>query len=417
MQSIIHKDLDAEAAEGLGSKTAPAAGREKNSIMQSSPQASRSVISAPGVYGFWRGRVALYAILKSLGVGPGDGVLVPGYTCFAVPAAVVFAGARPVYVDIEPETYNISLQTVQAAWSENARARVKAILIQHTFGVPAHLDPLLAWAHENGIATIEDCAHAWGSRYRNGHGQWNEVGTSADAAFFSSQWTKPISTGLGGWARANNARLDAALHEFLEQCVAPSSLEVTLLAGQVVARGLFSSSTAHWVARSIYQRLYRRGLVIGTSTPDELQGNMPVAYPKQMSAFQRWLLERRLAETSVQTHRRRLKSLYDGALESAGLPVFAVPDYADAVLLRYPVRVPNKKQVLAEAERRWIELGDWYAHPIDPPQGLRAEVFDYRAGMCPEGERAAAEVVNLPMHSGVKEKTVTKVVSFLKEVA
>ena len=111
--------------------------------------------------------MALYAILKSLGIGPGDSVLVPGYTCFAVPAAVLFTGALPLYVDIEPDTFNISLESAQSAWNEYATTRIKAIIIQHTFGLPANLLPILAWARQRGIATIEDCAHCWGSRYRN----------------------------------------------------------------------------------------------------------------------------------------------------------------------------------------------------------------------------------------------------------
>ena len=87
------------------------------------------------------------------------------------------------------------------------------------------------------------------------------------------------------------------------------------------------------------------------------------------------------------------------------------------MLLRYPVRVRDKKAVLKEAERRRIELGDWYTHPVDRPEGLDAELFAYRSGTCPEGEQAAAEVVNLPMHSGVTQEIARTTVQFLKEVA
>jgi dTDP-4-amino-4,6-dideoxygalactose transaminase len=73
--------------------------------------------------------------------------------------------------------------------------------------------------------------------------------------------------------------------------------------------------------------------------------------------------------------------------------------------------------VLAEARRRRIELGDWYKNPVQTSNDSDVEYFGYRWGMCPEGERAAAEVVNLPMHSRVTEKTAHKVVEFLKGVA
>ena len=416
MSFAMTKDLETQTPEESLAASALGTAKDREQIL-SLGVGGNSVLT-PATFTFWRGRVALYAILKSLGIGPGDSVLVPGFTCFAVPAAVIFAGARPLYVDIDRDTFNISPSALQSIWNEHAGENIKAILIQHTYGLPANLVPIIAWAGEHGIATIEDCAHAWGSRYRDHGGEWMDVGTAGDAAFFSSQWTKPVSTGLGGWAAAHDPVLALRLRRFYEsECLAPSPTETAALAVQVAVRGMFSSSWAHWTARSVYQRLYRRGLAVGTSTPAELQGKMPPRFAKRMSAFQRWLLRKRLAKTSIQTRRRDLKSFYDAALQTAGLPTFHIPSYADPVLLRYPVRVRNKKQALAEAERRRIEIGDWYAHPVDLPEGLAADVFAYRQGMCPEGERAAREVVNLPMHSSVTDKIASHAVGLLKEFA
>lgn len=385
---------------------------------QETPDHNEDPLFSPGVYTFWRGRVALYAILKSLGIGSGDFVLVPGYTCFAVPAAMIFAGAQPLYVDIDPDTFNITLATIRSAWNEHANKKIKAILIQHTYGLPANLAPIIYWARDRGIATIEDCAHAWGSRYRDEGGGWRDVGTVADASFFSSQWTKPVSTGLGGWARVNNTALQSRMREFHEkQCVAPSVSQVAQLVVQLITRKLFSSSWAHWSARSIYQALYTRGLVVGTSTPEELAGKMPTGYATRMSKHQKRLLRKQLTNLALQDHRRALKNFYDAALNSAGLPVVGTPDHADPVYLRYPVRVLNKPKILQEAQRRRVELGDWYSDTIDTPEGVDPESFGYRRGTCPEGERAAAEVVNLPMHPGVTDEVAYKAVQFLKEVA
>lgn len=410
---VMTKDLETQELENL---SATVQRQEERCRSPHSEPEVQDLLSEPGIYTFWRGRVALYGILKSLGVGPGDSVLVPGYTCFAVPSAVLFTGAVPRYVDIEPDTFNIALKSAESAWNEYPTARIKAIIIQHTFGLPANLPPLLAWARQRGIAAIEDCAHCWGSRYRNEHGDWSEVGTAGDAAFFSSQWTKPVCTGLGGWARINNPDLEVRMRPFYRtECGTPSAGEVAMLAGQVFVRSFFSSSWAHWTIRSLYQWFYTRRLLIGTSTPDELRGKKPPKYARRMSGYQRRLLQKRLRNSSLQAHRQRLKKLYDVALESAGLRVFKVPDYADPVLLRYPIAVADKTRTLAEARRRRVELGDWYTHPVDRPQDLDAEVFVYRSGMCPQGERAAREIVNLPLHSRVTEKTVQTVVQLLKE--
>ncbi len=388
-------------------------------VSDSTAPAERHTVLAclPQMATFWKGRVALYAILRSLGIQSGDQVLVPGYTCFAVPSAVLFAGARPVFVDIEPQTFNVSLDGMQRARAAASR-NVKAAIVQHTYGVPADMEPIAAWCRQEGIALIEDCAHALGSRYRDRNGIWRAVGSFGDASFYSSQWTKPISTGLGGWAISSDPALSARIGRFHdEQCVAPSSGEQLLLAAHVLARELASSPLLYWMAISTYQALYRRGILVGTSSQEEFRAHMPKDYAKQMSGFQQWLLSRRLADASAQQHRRQLRVWYEAALRAAGLPVFDVPAYADPVFARYPVRLSDKPRVMAEARRRNIELGEWYRHPVDVPDESAARAFAYEPGMCPQGERAGREVINLPLHARVSAKTVEKTVAFVREFA
>ncbi len=367
---------------------------------------------------FWRGRVALYAILKALGIGRGDRVVVPGYTCFAVPSAVCFAGAEAVFADIEPSTFGVSLETITSALRARSGTSVKAIIIQHTYGIPAETPLIVSWARERGIATIEDCAHVWGSRYRDARGKWLPVGTLADASFFSSQWTKPISTGLGGWVDTNDPKLRSELQRFRsEGCVPASKGEIAVLAAQVGIRKVLSHPRIDGMLKKVYQALYSRGLLLGTSSKEELRGEIPYQYAKRMSSFQERLLRRSLRDSRVVMHRRRLKAVYDAALEAAGLPVLRLPEGIDAVLLRYPVRVEHKVRVLAEAKRRGFEIGDWYSHPIDRPESLSADVLGYQQGICPQGELAAHEVINLPMNFNVTEESAHHVVEFLKKFA
>jgi perosamine synthetase len=367
---------------------------------------------------FWRGRVALYAILKALEIERGDQVVVPGFTCFAVPSAVSFAGAQPLFADIESATFNVSLATILAALNSYRSSRVKAIIIQHTYGIAAETQPIVSWARDRGIATIEDCAHAWGTRYREPSGTWLPVGSLADAAFFSSQWTKPVSTGLGGWAESNDPKLRARLDRFRsEDCVSPSKADIAVLAAQVGIRRLLAHPRIDWAVKKIYQGLYSRGLVLGTSSKEELRGKMPAGYAKRMSLFQGRLLRHALSDGSIVLHRRRLKDIYDRALQSVALPILHVPEGIDPVLLRYPVRVKDKAKVLAEAKGRGFDIGDWYSHPVDRPESLSDDAIGYLAGSCPEGERASREVINLPMSRGVTEQSALRMVQFLKKFA
>lgn len=413
-ENLHHHALATPAAEPALDDAVVAAGANNGTV-------GRRPLDEAQTFFFWKGRAALYAVLKALGIGPGDRVVVPGYTCFAVPSAIFLTGAEPLYADIQPGTFNMALDGIEGAVAQSDNpARVKAVIIQHTYGIPADVNHIVPWARRHNIAIIEDCAHVWGSRYQDQSGAWRAVGTAGDASFFSSHWTKPISTGLGGWVTTADRALGQRLRSIHDQeCSAPSLRETVLLAAQVAGRELVASPSLYWMARDIYRRLYGAGLLVGSSTQEELKGLKPKLedYTKRMAGFQRWLLDRRRSKAHVVTFRKKLKIDYDHALASAGFSPLAIPDATDPVLLRYPVRVGDKGRVLKEAERRRIELGDWYRYPVDRPDGVEASTSGYRDGMCLEGERAARETVTLPMSDRVTEAEVLKTVEFLREVA
>jgi perosamine synthetase len=379
--------------------------------------ALRSSMPAKYVFTFWKGRVAIYGALKALGIGPGDSVIVPGYTCAMVPGAVVFAGAKPIYADIDPETYSPSLGSYSDAFEANSKSRVKALILQHTYGIPGDALQIAAWARAQGMVVIEDCAHSIGTRYCDDCGVWHDVGSAGDVTIFSSQWSKPVSTGLGGWLVTWNKNLAGRIARFHdEECCRPSFREISLLAGQLALRTMFSSPRSYWMAANTFRHLASLGIFVGTNENGELEGRMPERYAKTMSGLQSWLLRKRLSSNALVVRRRNLKIVYDEALRACGIPVLRVMENADPVLLRYPVRVRNKSQVLEKARRRRIELGDWFNHPVHPREA-KAEAFGYRAGICQQGERAAEEVVNLPLTERTTEKTAREAVDFLKHVA
>src|ERR1019366_6722378 len=132
---------------------------------------------------FYRGRTAMYALLRALDIGSGDEVIVQAYTCLAVPLPVLALRARPVYADVDPQTYSADPQHVSSLIS----SRTRAIVIQHTFGIPAHLDELMTIARRHGIAVLEDCCHVCGSFYAG-----RALGSFGVGAFNSYQWSKPL---------------------------------------------------------------------------------------------------------------------------------------------------------------------------------------------------------------------------------
>ncbi len=114
------------------------------------------------VFSFWKGRVGLYAILKSLDVGEGDEVILPGYTCVMDVNPIKYLGAKPVYVDIESDTFNMNVNLLE----EKITSKTKVIIAQHTYGYVCDMDAILEIANRHNITVIEDCCLALGFTFK-----------------------------------------------------------------------------------------------------------------------------------------------------------------------------------------------------------------------------------------------------------
>ncbi|MBA3243062.1 MAG: DegT/DnrJ/EryC1/StrS family aminotransferase [Acidobacteria bacterium] len=148
------------------------------------------------------GTVALHLALVALGVGPGDEVLVPTLTFVATANAVTYCGARPVFVDSEPETWNLDPAQVEA----KITPRTKGIIAVHLYGHPAEMDVLRSIAGRHGLFLLEDAAEAHGALYKG-----RRAGSLGDAAAFSFYANKIIATGEGGMVVTNDDALAARM--------------------------------------------------------------------------------------------------------------------------------------------------------------------------------------------------------------
>ncbi len=194
----------------------------------------------------------------------------PGYTCMVVPSAVQFAGLKSAYVDIDPQTYNIDPRRLD----EIADSNVAALIIQHTYGIPCEMTPLMQWARSRGIIVIEDCCHAFGSTY-----QGQLCGTFGRFAFMSGQWNKPFSTGLGGMLLVNDPAIASCVEQILQnEGSAPGRVKELVLRAQTMAFKLFVRPATAMRITSLYRSLNRFGMAIGSSSQDELRGEMPSRY-------------------------------------------------------------------------------------------------------------------------------------------
>jgi perosamine synthetase len=150
------------------------------------------------------GTVALHLALVALGVGAGDEILVPSFTYIASVSTIVFAGATPVFVDSLEDTWQMDPEDVK----RKITGKTKAIMVAHIYGHPCDMDPLVKLAKDNNIFIIEDCAEAFGSKYKGRY-----AGTFGDIATFSFYGNKTITTGEGGMVVTNDETLyDRSYH-------------------------------------------------------------------------------------------------------------------------------------------------------------------------------------------------------------
>ncbi|MGD1041766.1 MAG: DegT/DnrJ/EryC1/StrS family aminotransferase [Sedimentisphaerales bacterium] len=357
-------------------------------------------------FAFWKGRVAMYAILKACGVKEGDEIILPGYTCVMDVNPIKYLGAKPVYVDIEPDTFNMNPALLEG----KITPRTRVIVAQHTYGYQCDMDAIMDIAAKNGITVIEDCCLAFGSTYKG-----KIAGTFGRAAYFSFQWNKPFTTGLGGMAITNEAGLAEKIKGLCDSdmCM-PSPKEVIMLAAQLAVYRMLIYPRTTALAQDIFRYLTRKGAVVGSSSAAEFNPQMAADFFKGMSCVQARSGLRQLAKVENNiAHRRQMAELYDKLLTEKGWPTRKYDkSIMDPVMVRYPVRVKDKAKALEQATAAGVELGSWFECPLHPVE-TPLERYDYIPGMCPVAEKASKETVNLPLHPRVSEKTIRRTVEFI----
>jgi dTDP-4-amino-4,6-dideoxygalactose transaminase len=294
------------------------------------------------------GTDALMISLRALGIGPGDEVITTPFTFFATAESISNVGATPVFVDIDPVTFNIDPELIEPAITP----RTKAILPVHLYGHPAEMGRITAIAEAHGLKVVEDCAQAMGAEYRG-----RKVGTFGQANAFSFFPSK----NLGAFG-------DAGL-------VATNDDEVAELARMLRAHGS--------------KRKYENEMLGYNSRLDELQAAiLRVRLPKLEGA---------------NDGRRRVAARYNELL--AGMDSILLP--AEAVGLldvyhQYTIRITDGRREEARAHLTEAGIGTVVYYPV-PLHRLAAYAHE-RNGL-PESERVATEVLSLPIGPALSSNT------------
>jgi dTDP-4-amino-4,6-dideoxygalactose transaminase len=303
--------------------------------------------------GVANGLEAMHLVLRAWGIGPGDEVIVPSNTYIATWLAVSYAGATPVPVEPDPETFNIDPARIEAAITK----RTRAILPVHLYGLPADMEPIMALAARYGLKVLEDCAQSQGALYRG-----RKAGALGDAGAVSFYPGKNLGAlGDGGAVTTNDDALADAVR---------------------VLRNYGSRVKYHNEVKGYNSRL------------DELQ-----------AALLRVKLRHLDADNDA---RSRLAASYADALRGLPAVLPAVPQWASPVWHLYVIRVKQRDQVAELLKKDGI--GTLVHYPIPPHLQPAYADMEYRAGAFPLAEGMAEEVLSLPMWPGMTNVQLNAVV-------
>ena len=343
------------------------------------------------------GRNALASILNALDIGSGDEVLLQAFTCIAVPAPIQWVGAKPIYVDIDSKTYNLDPEDLL----KKITSKTKAIIIQHTFGIPADIEKIQQIAKENNLILIEDCAHTLGATYNN-----QLLGIFGDVAFLSFGRDKCISTVFGGAVVSKNGELVKKIKAAQQLLSVPPTLWILQQLFHPIAFNFIVPAYFSGLGKALLVVLQHIGLLSKAVEVRERTGYKPRHFGYRYSPALAYLLIKQLDKLDRFTARRReITQKYAAVLN---------PVFSGTSLLRFPVSVKDPKKFLLVARQKQMLLGDWYDAVLVPAMATLSS-FGYTEGTCPKAEEAAQHVVNLPTYPLLSDEQIDEVIQFVKE--
>jgi len=306
------------------------------------------------------GTDALLLSLDAAGVGPGDEVIVPDFSFFASAGVVSRLGARPVFVDIEADTYNIDPTKIDDAIS----LKTKAIMPVHLFGQVADMDPIMSIAREHNFAVVEDAAQAIGATYKN-----KQAGSMGTFGCFSFYPTKNL--GAAG---------DAGM-------VVTSHVEYT--------KRLLMLRMHGW------KKKYFPEIIGYNSRLDSIQAAVLLV---KLEYLKEWTEKR-------QEHAAK----YDLAFAGTSIVTPVVKDYSYHIYNQYTIAVGNRDELLAALKENNIGNDIYYPSPFHQLECYRD--LEYKVGDFPISEKAAETVISIPIYPELTQAEQDEVIKVVKSVS
>lgn len=343
-------------------------------------------------------RYGFYLLLKALGIGEGDEVIVPALTYYAIPAMVPLTGAKPVFADVGLSTHVLDPASFEAAITP----RTKAVVPTHLFGTPCDMDAINAIAKKHGIAVIEDCAQSTGGRV-NG----KRVGGLGDHAYYTFGLTKNITTLSGAMITTNDPKV--AEH-------ARKTIDAGGLGDKKKSRKEAITGFAMMVATHpfVYPFTLHHAIVLGNKMgkdpiherfgePEHVYEKLPSSYlEKSRSLAVNAAVGMKQLDRIEDLNGARIKNgraLDQGLAHVPGLTVPTYPPGAEPIYMSFVVHHKKRDALAAALRKRGVDTTIGYMNDHSS-----SEIFAAYKKDCPHAREAMDTLLHIPVHPNLKKK-------------
>ncbi len=349
------------------------------------PDAGRSGREA---FTFSSGRESLLAILKALHYQRDEEVIVQGYTCVVVPNAIIAAGMVPVYADIERDTLNIDLDDLEAKITPKTRA----IICQHTFGIPAFTKRLRDMCDRHSLALIEDCAHimpdASGPK---------EIGHLGDVMFCSFGRDKAISGVAGGAVICTRKDICEELSKLYNDAQDLGLIRIKMFVLYPILYALAKPIYGLGIGKALLVIASKLKMLVPILTRSEKAGKMQAQLHRIPNACAALALDQLHRLKEINDHRRMLTKFYfdEGTKHNWPMLLGVTPDLP---LQKFPLFVDKAERIRQQLKKHNIHLHDGWTGCVICPAAADGEAVGYKDGQDPDAEMAGEQILSLPTH-------------------
>lgn len=350
-------------------------------------------------FSFNSGRSALLSLFEALDFEKGSEVLLQAFTCNAAANPIIWSGLAPVYVDCN-ESFNIDTGDLE----NKITPKTRALIVQHTFGLPADMDKIAEFCQKKNIVLIEDCAHSLGTEFLG-----KKVGTFGKAAFFSFSRDKIISSVYGGMLLVNDSVLAKKTEDIHRKTKYPGFFWIKQQLLHPVLLNFLILPTYNLFGKYLLVIFQRTKLLSKAVHFKEKIGRKPGYFPGKLpNALALLALNQFKKLGKFNEHRQEIARIYRESL--AG---FKIPPDLPQTYLRFTIIHPRAHDIIRYFWDQNILIGDWYTSPLAPKDTRLDKIF-YKEGSCPRAENLARASFNLPTHINISKEDAKEIIRLLK---